>query len=99
MIDVYLMISSLTFIFHTLLFLFSHLFTTYSFDPQIANANQGGSITNTIGFPQVQSFQSRMNGHMTSVLFTMFLMIGLNYHQVTALSSRSGRNDMTRRSN
>lgn len=35
MIDVYLMISSLTFIFHTLLFLFSHLFTTYSFDPQI----------------------------------------------------------------
>lgn len=95
------MISSHTFIFHTLLFLFSYLFTTYSFDPQIANANRGGSITNAIGFPQVQSFQSRMNGHMASVLFTMFLMIGFNYQlrQVTALSSRSGRNDMTRRSN
>lgn len=35
-----------------------------------------------------------MNGHMTSVLFTMFLMIGLNYHQVTALSSRSESFDL-----
>lgn len=37
-----------------------------------------------------------MNGHMASVLFTMFLMIGFNYqlHQVTALSSRSESFDL-----
>ena len=29
---------------HTLLFLFSYIFTRYSFDLQIANANRGGSI-------------------------------------------------------
>ena len=28
----------------TLLFLFSYIFTRYSFDPQIANANRGESI-------------------------------------------------------
>ena len=28
----------------TLLFLFSYIFTRYSFDPQIANANRGGLI-------------------------------------------------------